>query len=67
MKVRINGEIKEIDGNVKNISQLLKFLGVDERFVAVELNREVVYKEDFADTALKDGDTVEIVSFVGGG
>ena len=67
MKVRVNGEIKEIDGSVKNISQLLKFLGVDERFVAVELNREVVYKEDFAHTVLKDGDTVEIVSFVGGG
>ncbi len=67
MKLKINGEIKEFEGNLKNISELLKALNVNSKFVAVELNGSVVYKENFETTEVKDGDKVEVVSFVGGG
>lgn len=35
--------------------------------IAVELNYEILSKASYASTALKDGDILEIVSFVGGG
>ncbi len=35
--------------------------------VAVELNYEILPKSNYASTVLKDGDRIEIVSFVGGG
>ncbi len=67
MRLRINGEIKEFESEIKNISELLKALNVNSKFVAVELNGSVVYKESFETTEVKDGDKLEIVSFVGGG
>jgi len=35
--------------------------------VAVELNREIVPRDRWGDTSLKEGDRLEIVHFVGGG
>ena len=67
MKLKINGEMKEFETNIKNISELLKALNVNSNFVAVELNGSVVYKEHFETTEVKNGDKVEVVSFVGGG
>ncbi|MBR3993717.1 MAG: sulfur carrier protein ThiS, partial [Clostridia bacterium] len=41
--------------------------GYDLMRVAVELNGDIVPKVQYADTIFKDGDSVEVVSFVGGG
>lgn len=48
---------------------LAEFLGAnyDTKRVAVELNGAVVPKKRYTEVTLKDGDAVEIVSFVGGG
>jgi thiamine biosynthesis protein ThiS len=46
---------------------LLRLLDLAESRVAVERNRALVRKADYADTALADGDRIEIVTFVGGG
>ena len=51
----------------KTISDLLKELKVNENRVVVELNREIIVKEDFSKINLKEDDTVEVISFVGGG
>ncbi|BBB32819.1 sulfur carrier protein [Thermotomaculum hydrothermale] len=67
MKLRINGEIREFENNLTNVSELLSALKINSRFVAVELNGKVIYKEDFDKTLIKEGDKVEVVSFVGGG
>ena len=67
MKLRINGEIKEFDEKIKNVSELLETLNINSNFVAVELNGNVVYRENFETTKINDGDRVEVVSFVGGG
>ncbi len=67
MILRINGNDRKIPSEVKNVKDLLSFLGIKTRFVAVELNGQVIYKEDFEKTKLKDGDKLEIASFVGGG
>ena len=46
---------------------LLENLDIDPGRVAVEYNMEIVHKSDFNDTVLKDNDTLEIITFVGGG
>lgn len=51
----------------RTVEALLTDLGIDRRVVAVERNRVVVKRADYADTTLHPGDEVEIVSFVGGG
>ena len=63
--VKINGEMIQADG--KNILEILENLGYSEQRTAVELNEKIVTKADYEKTFLKDGDSVEVVRFVGGG
>ena len=49
------------------MKNILENLGLDVTRIAVELNKEIVRKSEYSETILKDGDTLEIVSFVGGG
>ena len=68
MKLKINGEVKEFDTELKTISALLTELEIKrpER-IAVERNKEIIMQSDFGSTMVKDDDSIEIVSFVGGG
>lgn len=63
--VTINGEKKNVQG--KTVASYLNENGYDIKRVAVELNGDILPKSQYEGTALKDGDSVEIVSFVGGG
>jgi len=62
----VNGERRSI-GEGKTIADLLAELALGGRRVAVELNRDIVPAAEYGSRALSDGDTVEIVQFVGGG
>ena len=66
MKVRVNGEEREIADGL-NVARLLEELQIRPGRVVVELNRNIVSRETHASTKLKEGDTLEIVHFVGGG
>ena len=66
MIVRINGEEKEVGAGL-NVAQLLEHLGVRPGRVVVELNRDVLSRDAHGATVLKEGDSMEIVHFVGGG
>lgn len=66
MIVRINGEKREIAAGI-SVAQLLGELEIRPGRVVVELNRDVLPREAYAMALLKDGDTIEIVHFVGGG
>lgn len=66
MKVRVNGEEREIADGL-NLARLLEELQIRPGRVVVELNRNIVSRETHASTQLKEGDTLEIVHFVGGG
>lgn len=46
---------------------LLRALSLDPRKVALERNREILARSRFSETAIEDGDQLEIVHFVGGG
>lgn len=65
MLIVVNGEQKEI--GPLSVLGLLELLEIDPRWVAVELNLEILPKPDYATTVLQDGDRIEIVQFVGGG
>ena len=67
MNLTVNGEPLEMEGTSSSISDLLMHLEIKAPRVAVELNLEIVPKTEFETTNLKDGDRVEVVSFVGGG
>ena len=66
MELYVNGEQKIVDG-VRSLAQLVEHLGMKGDRVAVELNREIVRREQWVETELQEGDRLEIVHFVGGG
>ena len=63
--VKVNGEAKNISG--KTIAEYLATTNYDMKRIAVERNGDIVSKAQYSETVLKDGDSIEIVSFVGGG
>lgn len=65
MRVIINGEATEIPDGLL-LRGLLDHLGL-EGPVAVEVNREIVPRVDHPTHEIRDGDSLEIVHFVGGG
>jgi thiamine biosynthesis protein ThiS len=66
MNLTINGEIRAL-APAETVAALVEQLGMKSDRVAIELNREIVSREQWAQTPLKDGDRLEIVHFVGGG
>ena len=66
MQIQVNGEPRRLNGSV-TIAQLLTDLGLAERRVAVEVNREIVPRSEHARHELRDADRVEVVIAIGGG
>ena len=66
MKVFVNGESRELSGT-PSLAELITQLDLPATRIAVELNREVVRRNDWSGTILHEDDRVEIVHFVGGG
>ena len=66
MTITVNGEPMELPEGL-TIDGLLEQLKVRREYTAVALNREVWPKSRYTDTALKEGDRVEIVRPMGGG
>ena len=66
MQLTVNGEPREVPDGL-TVRALLEHLAVKAPRVAVEVNASVVKRAEHQTTALKPGDAVEIVTFVGGG
>lgn len=69
MNLTVNGKPSTVDGAESlNVTGLLAALKVAQaEYVTVELNGEVLDREAFDATVVKDGDTVEFLYFMGGG
>ena len=69
MKLKINGEKKDIDHTKEEffLEGLIKQLGYQPQLVVVELNGTIINPQDWINTKIKDGDCLEIVTIVGGG
>lgn len=66
MKVKINGQVSELNLSL-SIGQLLEAKGINPGEVVVQYNGEIVEKETWPTTMMKDCDELEILRFVGGG
>ncbi len=66
MNLFLNGEPATAPERA-TVADFVASLGLPEKGIAVERNREIVPKSAYSGTALADGDQIEIVQFVGGG
>ena len=66
LTITLNGEPCRIEGDA-HLSALIERLKMRPQRIAVEINRQIVPKSDYAATILRAGDEVEIINFVGGG
>jgi thiamine biosynthesis protein ThiS len=66
MKLVINGEDRDF-ATPLTLAALVERLGMKQDRVAIELNRDIVPRDQWPQTNLAEGDRLEIVHFVGGG
>jgi len=64
--MKVNGKHTEFAYPI-TVSELIAGSAYREDRVAVELNGKIVPRTKYSETMLNDGDSVEIVGFVGGG
>ncbi|MHB1192739.1 MAG: sulfur carrier protein ThiS [Longimicrobiales bacterium] len=66
IKVRLNGKERDV-GEGHTVRSLLESLELQPALVVVELNKEILARDAYGDTQVRDGDNLELVHFVGGG
>ncbi|MBI3301797.1 MAG: sulfur carrier protein ThiS [Deltaproteobacteria bacterium] len=66
MTVRLNGEQRECREGM-TLEDLVAELGLGRRRIAVEVNRDIIPRDEYASCRLQAGNEIEIVHFVGGG
>ena len=64
--MKVNGEIFEFREGM-TVSNLIAEMGFSEAMVAVKLNLDILPRDSFSSTVLKENDCIEVVRFVGGG
>ena len=65
MNININGEKKDFKENI-SIEELIEELGLGNKPIVIELNEEIIIKEDY-NRKLALNDNLELINFVGGG
>lgn len=66
MNVTVNGTSRQIEAGL-TILQYVEQLGLEPERVAIEYNRVILPRADFSKKILSEGDSLEIIQFVGGG
>jgi thiamine biosynthesis protein ThiS len=66
MTITLNGEKRDIPDGV-TVLDLLDILNIQHGRVAVERNEQIVKKDVYGATAIQEGDSLEVVSFMAGG
>lgn len=64
--LQVNGETKTCPAELQ-LPEFLEQMGVNPRLVAVEYNGEILHRQFWSETEVKNGDRLEIVTIVGGG
>ncbi len=65
MQITINGKLEELQAGT--VMDVLKHKAIDPHMVAVELNAHIVERTQLETTAVKEGDQVEFLFYMGGG
>ena len=66
VQVRLNGKERDVAAG-QTVRALLESLELHPSLVVVELNREILARDAYGEVPVKEGDTIELVHFVGGG
>ena len=66
MQVTINAETKELP-EACSVAQMIELLSLQNKRLAVEINKELVPRSEFASHQIQVGDEIEIVQAIGGG
>ncbi|MEH7384549.1 sulfur carrier protein ThiS [Bacillus sp. JJ1521] len=67
MSIIVNGRQIDLPETIQNVQGLLSHYNLENRIVVVEVNKDIVMKNNYETTGLSKGDVVEIIHFVGGG
>ena len=66
IQVRLNGKDRDITLG-HTVQSLLEAIEINPLAVVVEVNREILNRDQYSDVGVQEGDTIEVVHFVGGG
>ena len=66
IQICLNGKERGV-GQGHSVYSLIESLDLHPALVVVELNREILKRDSYPDTLVQEGDTIELVHFVGGG
>lgn len=66
IQVRLNGKDRQVEAG-HSVRSLIESLDLHPSLVVVELNREILDRDAYEDAKVQEGDTIELVHFVGGG
>lgn len=66
MQILLNGDTRDIPENF-SLERLLQLLDLKPERLAIELNGEIITRQQWSSTLINSNDKVEIVHFVGGG
>ena len=67
LNIQLNGKLVELPKETDSVEELLKHYNLQNHIAVVEVNKEIVKKEDYQNKSLANGDVIEIIHFVGGG
>jgi thiamine biosynthesis protein ThiS len=67
MKVRINGVEEVICAKTMTLQELVVSRGLSPAKVVIEVNLRIIPRDEWPQVGLQDKDSIEIISFVGGG
>ena len=67
MQLKVNGEQRNLDAGLTRLNQVIEALGHHPKLVVVEFNGLILTPDLWAQQAVMDGDSLEIVTIVGGG
>ena len=66
MNITVNGESRSLESEA-SLAKLLQMLGLEDKRIAVEVNRDIVPRSEYDSFKLSEDDTIEIVNAIGGG
>lgn len=66
MRLIINGQERDVE-NAQTLADVVTSFGLNERIIVIEHNLNIIPREMYGETAVAEGDKIEIVHFVGGG
>jgi sulfur carrier protein len=67
MRIKVNGMEEEISEKMMTLQELVINRGLSLKQVVVEVNLQIIPREQWPQITLQDKDSIEIISFVGGG